>query len=154
MKCCMGRSYTNTIVHIIFHIKSSANPIKEEDLSEVFRYIGGIIRSLSGFAYVVGGRPDHIHILASQPTTMSLSDLLREIKAHTSKWIKGLNPEYKNFSWQEGYGAFSVSESKKQAVIRYINNQKEHHQVYSAHEEFVYFLKKNGLSTDFLNRNE
>ena len=146
----MGRTYANIIIHIIFHTKSKGCTMKEEDLSKIFHYIGGIIRALSGFAYSIGGRPDHIHILASLPASSSLSDCVRTIKANTSKWMKGLAPDYMNFSWQEGYGAFSVSESKKQEVINYINHQKKHHQTHSAHEEFIHFLEKNGISTEFL----
>ena len=105
----MGRSYTNIIVHIIFHVKDTKSQMREEDLSQIFQYMGGIIRSSSGYAYMIGGRPDHIHILSSLPVAMSLSDFVRSIKASTSKWIKTLDPGYKDFAWQEGYGAFSVS---------------------------------------------
>ena len=146
----MGRSYTNIIVHIIFHVKDTKSQMSEEDLSQIFQYMGGIIRSSSGYAYMIGGRPDHIHILSSLPVAMSLSDFVRSIKASTSKWIKTLDPGYKDFAWQEGYGAFSVSESNKHDVIDYIKNQKEHHQMRSSHDEFILFLEKNGLSTEYL----
>lgn len=126
--------------------------MKEEDLSQIYCYIGGIIRSLSGFTYTIGGRPDHIHILASLPASMALSDYVRTIKANSSKWMKSLGTEYANFSWQEGYGAFSVSESMKDAVIDYIKHQKEHHQCRSANDEFAHFLERNGLLSDFVSR--
>lgn len=153
--CCrytqsMSRSYTNIIIHLIFHIKCSASPMKEEDLPQIFRYLGGIIRASSGFPYHIGGRPDHIHILTTLPTSMSVPDFVRAIKASSSKWVKHLSPEYKNFSWQEGYGAFSVSESMKHNVIDYISKQKQHHQHFSAHREFIHFLEKNGISTDYV----
>ena len=119
--------------------------MEESDLPEIFRYIGGVIRSSSGIPYVVGGRPDHILILTSLPHTISLSDFVRTIKANSSRWIKGINPRYKNFSWQAGYGAFSVSESNKGSVSSYILNQKEHHKKVSAYDEFTLFLEKNGL---------
>ena len=126
--------------------------MKEEDLSQIYRYIGGIIRSLSGFTYTIGGCPDHIHILASLPASMALSDYVRTIKANSSKWMKSLGTEYANFSWQEGYGAFSVSESMKDAVIDYIKHQTEHHQCRSANDEFAHFLERNGLLSDFVSR--
>ncbi|MBE6436477.1 MAG: transposase, partial [Akkermansiaceae bacterium] len=77
--------------------------------------------------------------------TISISDFVRAIKANSSRWIKGINPRYKNFSWQAGYGAFSVSESIKESVTSYILNQKEHHKKVSAYDEFMRFLEKNGL---------
>ena len=119
--------------------------MSENDLAEIFRYIGGIIRMLSGHAFVVGGRPDHIHILSSLPISMSLSDFVGKIKSNTSRWMKGLNPRYAKFAWQEGYGAFSVSESNKDEVIQYINNQKIHHLTTSAQDEFARFLVKNNV---------
>ena len=141
----MRDTYSNIYLHIIFHIKDSNIPIEESDLPEVYRYIGGVIRTNSGTPYVVGGRPDHIHILASLPLTVSLSDYVRAIKANTSRWIKGLHPRYKKFAWQAGYGAFSVSESNRAAVSNYIVNQKDHHKKISAYDEFLLFLEKNGL---------
>ncbi|MBO5684226.1 MAG: transposase, partial [Akkermansia sp.] len=124
--------------------------MKEDDLPQIFRYIGGIIRSASGFSYTIGGRPDHIHILTTLPISMTVPDFVRTIKASSSKWIKQLAPEYKDFSWQEGYGAFSVSESVKHNVVDYISNQKHHHQHRSAYCEFIHFLEKNGICTDFV----
>ena len=144
----MGRTYTNINVHIIFHIKSRECEMIEEDLPEIFRYIGGLVRNLSGYAFMIGGRTDHIHILSSLPVTTSLSDFVSRIKSNTSRWIKGLGVQYQNFSWQEGYGAFSVSESNKDEVIKYIINQKQHHQRHSAHDEFVRFMEKNRVLVD------
>ena len=108
----MRDTYSNIYLHIIFLIKNSADPIAEKDMPEVFRYIGGVIRS---------------------------------IKSNSSRWIKGINPRYQNFSWQTGYGAFSVSESCKGTVTNYILNQKEHHKRISTHDEFLHFLEKNGF---------
>ena len=141
----MAHTYTNINLHIIFHIKSSGCTILEEHLPRVFQYIRGIIQNMSGCAIMVGGRPDHIHILLSLPVTLCVSELIRTIKSNTSRWIKDIGPEYETFAWQEGYGAFSVSESNKSAVINYIAHQQEHHRKYSAREEFHQFLKKHGF---------
>lgn len=141
----MGRSYTNINVHIIFHVKRNGIVMSEEDLPEIFRYIGGTIRSMSGHAFMVGGRPDHIHVISSLPITMSVSDFVSKIKSNTSRWLKGLDSHYKGFVWQEGYGAFSVSESNKDEVIKYINAQKEHHERHSTQDEFAAFLKKHQI---------
>ena len=141
----MGSSYINVCVHIIFHTKNTSCSMRECDLSRIFHYIGGTIRSLSGYVCRVWGRPDHIHILTSLPPTLSIADFVRKIKSNSSKWIKNLHESYCNFSWQEGYGIFSVSESNKEMVIHYIEHQKEHHEKRSANEEFILFLKRNGI---------
>ena len=146
----MGRSYTNVILHIIFHVKSTGCPINEEDLEQVYRYIAGIVKSVSGFVYTVGGRPDHIHLLGAPSVEMCLSDFVRTIKASSSKWIKSLHAHYRNFCWQEGYAAFAVSESQKHSVMNYINQQKEHHKNRSTRDEFIQFLKKNGFATTYV----
>lgn len=141
----MSHSFSNLNVHLIFHTKSNACVMDESDLARIFRYIGGLIHALSGYAYIVGGRPDHIHILTTLPLTKSVSDFVREIKANSSRWIKSIGSKYQHFAWQEGYGVFSVSESNKDSVINYIHNQKEHHRHLSAQEEFNLFLRKHGL---------
>ncbi len=145
----MGRSYTNIIIHIIFHVKNDECKMNENDLPQIFRYIGGIVHSEKSFVYTIGGRPNHIHVLATLPTNTSISEFVRSIKANTSRWIKGLHPSYETFAWQEGYAAFSVSESLKSTVIKYIETQKEHHKTLTAQEEFLQFLKKNGIVTDY-----
>lgn len=143
----MGNSYISTNVHIIFHVKNTCI-IREEDLTQIFHYIGGIIRTLSGVSYKVGGMPDHIHILATLPCTISLADFVRTIKASSSKWIKSINPHYHHFAWQEGYGSFSVSKSNVDAVINYIINQCEHHKKRTAQDEFRHFLEKHNLISE------
>lgn len=122
--------------------------MKEGDLSRIFHYIGGVIRAMLGCAFMVGGRPDHIHILTTLPNGMSLADFVRNVKSNTTKWMKTINPDYRDFAWQEGYGAFSVSESNKSAVIEYRERQQEHHCRHTARMEFCNFLKKHGFSEE------
>ena len=150
----MSDSFTSIYVHIIFHIKSTGYTMEETHLPRIFDYIGGLIRAESGKSCIVGGTPDHIHILASMPASTSLSDFVRAIKANTSRWIKGLGSQYDNFSWQTGYGAFSVSESNKEPVRNYILNQKTHHLKHSAHEEFCQFLERHGFNQNMINNNK
>ena len=144
----MGNSLINVSLHIIFHVKSTGCEMRSEHLSRIFRYIGGTIRAMGGKAYTIGGMPDHVHILTSLPVTVSLAAFVRNIKSNSSRWIKGLDMCYNRFSWQEGYGAFSVSESMKEAVIAYIDNQARHHQKYTMQEEFALFMKKYGEHND------
>ena len=141
----MGNTYTNIAVHIIFHTKNDYTKIEESDLPQLFQYIGGVIKTMSGVAYIVGGRPDHIHVLALLPPSICLSDFVCTIKANSSRWIKEIHPNYEKFAWQRGFGAFAVSQSNKGAVIEYITHQKEHHKHKTAHEEFRQFLEKNGF---------
>ena len=122
--------------------------MREEDLPRVFDYIGGVIRNINGVSIQVGGRPDHIHILASMPKTMSLAEFVRTIKSNSSKWIKTLDGYYEPFMWQEGYGAFCVSPSLLKKTIHYIATQEQHHHEESVRDEFKRFLKENGIEFD------
>ena len=122
--------------------------MREEDLSHIFAYIGGIIKGIGGLPVEVGGRPDHVHILTSLPKTMSLADFVRAIKANSSKWIKNLSDNYAQFAWQEGYGAFSVSASLSDKTVSYIRGQEEHHKKQSFEEEYRLFLEAYGIQYD------
>ena len=144
----MGNSLVKIDVHLIFHIKSTGIKMRECDLNEIFAYVGGIIKGVNGLPIEIGGRPDHIHILASLPKTMSLSEFVRVIKSNSSKWIKGLDERYKLFEWQEGYGAFSISSSLLDKTIQYIRMQEEHHKKRNAKEEFKLFLDSYKMEYD------
>jgi REP element-mobilizing transposase RayT len=93
--------------------------------------------------YEIGGVEDHVHLLLSLPRTLTISNLLEDIKKISSKWMKDNAKGLKYFGWQNGYGVFSVSESVKEKVIEYIQNQKEHHKKVTFQEEFLKFLKVN-----------
>lgn len=136
----MGSSLAKINVHLIFHIKTSSVKIQKKDLSLVFGYTGGIITNIGGVSMVVGGCCDHVHILASLPKTMSLADFVRVIKSSSSKWIKTIGANYKMFSWQDGYGAFSVSPTLLEKTMKYICFQEEHHNKQSIREEYKTFL--------------
>lgn len=144
----MADSFAQILVHLTFHTKGTAPLILEEHLPRVFEYIGGVIRSQKGIPFAVGGRPDHIHCLTTLPKTASLSDYVMNIKKGTSKWIKTIDSRYSDFSWQDGYGAFSVSYSIKDRVVSYIGNQKEHHRKKTFREEYIEFLESNNIAYD------
>ena len=144
----MANTYTKLNIHIVFHVKSTGICIKHVDLPNVFAYIGGIIRNVSGYPITVGGIENHIHILATMPKTMSVSDFVQKIKANSSRWIKTLDNNYESFAWQEGYGAFCVSPSLLKKTIRYIETQEKHHHEESVRDEFIRFLKANGIEFD------
>lgn len=119
-----------------------------KDLPRIFDFIGGTVRGAGGVPLRVGGIENHIHILASMPKNKTLPDFMREVKAVSSRWIKSLDPCYARFAWQDGYGAFSVSASGVQAVINYINNQRQHHRNISFKDEFLKFLNAYGVEYD------
>ena len=144
----MANTYTKLNIHIVFHVKSTGIPLRKEDLSQVFSYIGGIINNIGGYPVTVGGITNHIHILATMPKTMSVADCVKTIKANSSRWIKSIDSYYEAFSWQEGYGAFCVSPSLLKKTIHYIETQEKHHHVESVRDEFIRFLKANGIEFD------
>ena len=96
----------------------------------------------------IGGIEDHVHLFTSLPRTLAISDLLEEIKKNSSKWIKTNGDKYKDFSWQKGYGVFSVSASQHSAVTTYITNQKQHHKSLSFQDEYRKFLILNKVPFD------
>ena len=145
----MGSSLAKNDIHIVFHIKYHSMEIRNEDLGQVFAYIGGIIREIGGIAVEVGGIGNHIHILTSLPKTISLSDFVKRIKAYSSKWIKTLDEQYyEGFCWQAGYGAFSVSYNALDNVVRYIRNQAAHHHRTDWRDEYKRLLDEAGIEYD------
>ncbi len=139
----MAQSYTNLIYHIVFSTKDREPLIADEIKPQLYEYIGGTIRGLGGVSLGVGGTEDHIHILVKLRADKSLSDVMRDVKANASGWIHKTFPEMKNFSWQRGYGAFTVSASQIKAVQRYIANQEEHHKQFDFQDEFEKMLSAN-----------
>ena len=144
----MAHTYIHCLVHCIFSTKDRTKTITPALQEKLWPYIGGISRQRGVKALAVGGIEDHVHILLSIPATVSISKVMQEIKAVSSKWIHETDPTQRFFSWQEGYGAFSVSISHAKKTIDYINSQKEHHRTRSYMEEYVAFLKKHGISYD------
>lgn len=144
----MPDSYTNLLYHIVFSTKDRRPLITPEYELRLHDYIGGTIRSLGGICLELNGTEDHIHLLAKLRPDSTVSDVLRDLKANASGWIHDVFPSLKNFSWQRRYGAFTVSHSNVEEVRRYIVKQKEHHQKVSFRDEFVQFLKANGIEYD------
>jgi len=144
----MPRTYTNLLTHIIFSTKQR-QPFINTDIKPRFHsYIGGIVRELHGVAYNVGGVADHVHLLVSLPPTLSVSDAVRTIKTNSSKWIKQQGGAHSNFEWQNGYGAFAVSQSNMNGVAKYITEQEEHHRTRTFQEEYIAFLERHGIEYD------
>ncbi len=139
----MSDSYTNLPYHIIFSTKDRRPLITVDYQSRLYDYIGGTIRGVGGISLELNGTEDHVHLLAKLRPDTALSDVLRDLKANASGWMHDVFPVLKDFSWQRGYAAFTVSQSNVEEVRRYIARQKEHHRHTSFRDEFIHFLKAN-----------
>jgi putative transposase len=144
----VSQSYTNLIYHLIFSTKDRRPLITNVCEPRLYDYIGGTIRGLGGVSLALNGTEDHVHLLTKLPPNKALSDILRDLKANASGWMHNLFPEVKEFSWQRGYGAFTVSQSNVEEVKRYVSQQKEHHARVSFRDEFIQFLRVNGIEYD------
>jgi len=111
-------------------------------------YLATICRDLGAEVVRVGGVADHVHIITTLPRTVSQADLIEKIKKTSSKWIKALDPRYRHFFWQRGYGAFSVSPSQLDAVVQYVETQPEHHRIRTFQEEYRELLRRHDLDFD------
>jgi REP element-mobilizing transposase RayT len=145
----MAHTFSQLLYHVVFSTKNR-HPFLDADLRErLFPYLGGIVGELGGKPVIVGGMPDHVHLLVSLSPAIALAEALRVVRTNSSRWVHETWPERRAFAWQTGYGAFSVSGSNQEAVVNYIANQEEHHhRGLSFQEEFVAFLKKHGIEYD------
>jgi REP-associated tyrosine transposase len=144
----MAHTYTNLLNHIIFSTKDRIPYLHHDRRCDVFAYLGGIARQIRVSALNIGGHDDHVHILARIPASISLAVAVNKMKTNSSRWIHEERVLHRAFAWQEGYAAFSVSESAFQEVSSYISFQDEHHQKISFQEELVAFLKRNKVEYD------
>lgn len=144
----MPHTASNLLVHLIFSTKERLPLISGEIAGDLHAYLGGIARDIGGKALIINGTADHVHVLMRTPTTRSSADVVRLLKANSSKWIHKKWPEMRKFAWQSGYGAFSVSESAVESVRSYIAHQQEHHKRVSFQDEFRAFLRKNNIVVD------
>ncbi len=138
----MANTYTQLNIHAVFVVKGRANLLNDKIRHDVFRYISGILKNLGQFPLAVNGYKDHVHIFFEMSTTKSLSDILRDVKSNSSKWINENSLIKGRFEWQEGYAAFSYAKSQRNTVIRYIENQEQHHKRRSFRDEYLDLLKK------------
>jgi REP-associated tyrosine transposase len=144
----MPHSYVSSLNHCIFSTKERAPLLLPEMRENLWPYIGGIARDHGMKLVAIGGTNDHIHLLLSLPATMSISKALQWIKSGSSKWIHDTYPSLRGFQWQEGYGAFSVSISRLQDTISYIEKQEEHHKKRTFEDEFKAFLMRHSIDYD------
>ena len=141
-------SYISSYFHCVFSTKERRNLITPTLRDRLWPFLGGIARKNKMKAIEIGGMEDHIHILLSLPSTLSIAKALQLIKGGSSKWVHETFPDHRMFGWQVKYGAFSVSFSQLDTIIQYIKDQKEHHRQMTFQEEFIALLKKHRVEYD------
>jgi REP element-mobilizing transposase RayT len=141
----MANTYTQLYFHIVFAVKGRQNLISAEWKVELYKYISGIVANKNQKMLILNGVPNHIHLLLSMTPDCNLSDLVREIKCNSSKWINEKGFLRGRFQWQLGFGAFTVSQSGVSNVINYIKHQENHHRVKTFQEEYIEYLIDNDV---------
>jgi putative transposase len=143
----MANTYTQIHVQFVFVVKYRKGLIQASFKEELYRYISGIIKAHNHKLLAINGMPDHLHVFIGMRPTQSISDLMQDIKGSSSKWINEKKFLPIKFEWQSGYGAFSYSKSHVERVIRYVQNQENHHKGQTFREEYVQFL--NAFEIDY-----
>jgi REP element-mobilizing transposase RayT len=148
----MANTYTQLYAHIVFAVKGRANLIAPQRKDELCKYITGIITNKGQKLMVINGMPDHMHLLVGFRPDVSLSDLVRDIKSNSSRFINENKWVTRNFEWQRGFGAFTLGYSQIDLVAQYIRNQEEHHKTKTFSEEYVETLNQNEIDykTEYL----
>jgi len=144
----MPQSFTNLLYHLVFSTKDRRPIITLDYQPRLYDYIGGIIRELGGTSLGINGIEDHVHVVTKLRPDKAVSDVLRVLKCNASGWMHDVFPALEDFSWQRGYAAFTVSQSNLADVQRYLAQQKEHHMKVSFRDEFIRFLRVNGIEYD------
>lgn len=147
-KVIMANTYSQIYIQIVFAVKGRQNLIQKQNREELHKFITGIVQNRNQKLLAVFAMPDHVHLLVGMKPNVSISDLVRDIKSGSSKFINDNKWVIGKFSWQEGYGAFSYSKSTIDNVINYILNQEERHKKLSFKEEYHSFLKKFEIDYD------
>lgn len=138
----MPNTYTQIHIQFVFAVKYRDRVIAKEWKDDFYKYISGIVQHYNHKLLAINGMQDHVHIFIGMRPTQSVADLMQDIKAGSSKWINEHRLVRGRFEWQEGYCAFSYGASQIEDVIRYIENQEEHHIRKSFKEEYIDFLQK------------
>jgi putative transposase len=144
----MANTYTQIYLHIVFAVEGRQNIIPSQHNDELQKYITGIVAGQNQKLIAINNMPDHLHMLVALQPDIALSDLVRDVKANSSRFINEKHWMMGRFSWQAGFGAFSHSRSQLSAVIRYIENQQKHHAKKSFREEYTALLEKFDVQYD------
>lgn len=141
----MANTYNQCYIQLVFAVKYRQNLITKNIREKVEKYITGIIQQKNQKLLSIYCNPDHTHILVSLDTKIAIADLVRDLKANSSKFINENNLTSNNFRWQEGYGSFSYSKKEISRVALYIENQEKHHLKKSFKEEYIELLQEHEI---------
>jgi REP element-mobilizing transposase RayT len=144
----MPNTYSQILIHVVFCVKGRANLIDKKWRGELHRYISGTITSKGQKSIIVNGVADHVHCFIGLKPSMSLSELIRDVKNNSSKFINEKQLDKGEFQWQEGFGAFSYATSQVKNVYTYILNQEEHHKKSSFKDEYLSLLENYEVDYD------
>jgi putative transposase len=144
----MAHSFTHLLSHIVFSTKNHAPYLDRELKDRLFPYMSGIIHELDGSVSAIAGTENHVHLLFRLPAAEPLADAMRLLKTNSSRWVHETWATRRSFAWQTGYGAFSVSQSVADEIVRYIQNQEEHHRSMTFQEELIALLERHGIEYD------
>jgi putative transposase len=139
-------TYTQILYQLVFGSKDYTPFLTTENENKLFSYIAGILKNKSCHSYIVGGAGNHIHVITHIHPTVALSLLVKDIKMASHKMILENSKMFSHFTgWQVGYSAFTYHISSKAKLIRYVENQREHHGIYSFKEELTHLLKEHSV---------
>ena len=144
----MAQTLTRLLVHVVFSTKERRNLIIPAVEPHLHAYLGGICRNRESPALAIGGTENHVHLLLSLSKRIALSDLMMTLKKDSSKWIKTRGDAFRDFHWQDGYGAFSIGQSQVRALTDYIRGQKERHKTLTFEDELVMLAERYGVTFD------
>jgi REP element-mobilizing transposase RayT len=144
----MPQSLSLVILHVIFSTKERQPFINAEVQPKLHAYLATVARNADCEAYRVGGVDDHVHLAIRLSRTITIAELVETLKTSSSKWVKSLLPDLRVFSWQRGYGCFSVRPEDLDYLRAYIDGQQEHHKTRTFQDEYRMFLKKYGIEYD------
>ena len=144
----MPQSFARIIIHVVYSTKNWEPVLTQSIRRDLYTYTAGILNTLDCLPLAVGGTSNHVHVLAQMSRTITAAKMVEDMKRGSSRWLKTRGAGFQGFSWQSGYGAFSVSQSRLQIVKQYISNQEEHHRKTTFQEEFLRLLKKHGIAYD------
>lgn len=144
----MPQSLSNILLHLVFSTKDRSAWLETGIRERTHAFLAGAARQCGCEAYLVGGVADHVHLAVGLSRTLSVADLVKEIKTASSKWLKEQDDRFRGFSWQNGYGVFSLGMSQKDALLHYIENQEEHHRTRTFQDEYRTLLNKYGIKFD------